>query len=137
MNTRTAQSFSWPKPETADFTKTPVKDWNSPQPLSAATHVGRRLLLASVPALAIIVGSAWVVSNFAIINVMQAALSASGFIFLALALDARSGKSIALALTGICLPLLALLSFHVLPEFAIVAAAIIAAWMAALIFNRA
>jgi hypothetical protein len=88
-----------------------------------------------VSALAVIVGTSWAVSAFADISVLLAAISVAGFIFLALAIDSKSWMGFALATTGIALPALALLSFHVAGEFAILAAAILGGWIAAAIIN--
>jgi hypothetical protein len=63
-------------------------------------------------------------------------LWASGFIFLALAIDSEK-PAVGLQLaTGIALPVLALLSSRVAGEFAIIAAVVVAAWLAASILRR-
>ena len=86
---------------------------------------------ALVPALAIVVGTAWAITLPGLEQFLQASLWASGFVFLALAIDSEKPTIGWLLATGIALPVLALLSSFVTGEFAIVAAVIVAAWMAA------
>ncbi len=86
---------------------------------------------ALVPALAIVVGTAWAITLPGLEQFLQASLWASGFVFLALAIDSEKPTIGWLLATGIALPVLALLSSFVAGEFAIVAAVIVAAWMAA------
>ena len=105
-------------------------------PLRGAKHLVLRLLLAALPALALIVGSAWLVSVFEEPYVLQAAIWAAGFIFLALAMESGKPNVGALLATGLALPMLALLSARLAPEFAVLAAALIAVWIAAKILNR-
>ncbi len=91
---------------------------------------------ALVPALAIVVGAAWAITVPGVEQFLQASLWASGFVFLALAIDAEKPTIGLPVATGIALPVLALLSLHVAGEFAIVAAVIVAAWVAASILRR-
>lgn len=105
-------------------------------PLRRAKHLVLRLLLAALPALALVVGSAWLVSVFENPCVLQAAIWAAGFIFLALAMESGKTNVGALLATGLALPLLALLSARLAPEFAVLAAALMAVWIAAIILNR-
>ena len=91
---------------------------------------------ALVPALAIVVGAAWAITLPSLEQFLQASLWASGFVFLALAIDSEKPTIGSLLATGLALPLLALLSSHVAGEFAIVAAVIVAAWVAASILRR-
>jgi len=86
---------------------------------------------ALVPALAIVVGTAWAITLPGLEQFLQASLWASGFVFLALAIDSEKPTIGWLLATGIALPVIALLSSFVAGEFAIVAAVIVAAWMAA------
>jgi hypothetical protein len=99
--------------------------------LSAATN----LFLAVVPALAIIIGAAWLVSNPGLAVFLQAALWAGGFIFFGLAIDARSSHVVPLLATGLGLPALAMMSRNGLLELAIVAAAIVASWVGFAIYR--
>ncbi len=91
---------------------------------------------ALVPALAIVVGAAWAITLPSLEQFLQASLWASGFVFLALAIDSEKPTVGWLLATGIALPALALLSSHVAGEFAIVAAVIAAVWVAASILRR-
>lgn len=68
---------------------------------------------------------------------LHAILTASGFIFLALAIDAENPlKAWSLAATGIALPIFAGLSFAVTPSFTIAAAALVVLWITASILRR-
>ena len=89
-----------------------------------------------MPALALVVGAAWAITLPSLEQFLQASLWASGFVFLALAIDSEKPTVGGLLATGIALPALALLSSHVAGEFAIVAAVITAAWVAASILRR-
>ena len=91
---------------------------------------------AFVPALAIVVGAAWAITIPSLEQILEASLWASGFIFLALAVDSEKPSVAPLLVTGLALPVLALLSSRVAAEFAIVAAVVVAAWVAASILRR-
>ena len=135
MNTQSASSFNWSHSATAGNTsQRTTAERKTLEPLKVSTRHGNRVLLAVAPALALIVAVTWVVSTFEVINVLQAAIAVTGFIFLALAIDTRFPTALALAASGVALPALALLSFHVVPEFAILAAVILAGWLAAIIY---
>jgi hypothetical protein len=100
-------------------------------------RLAARALLAVAPALAILVGSAWLVNLPDAAIYLQATLGAGGFVFLALAVEAENPQAALLQLaTGIALPVLAWLSSREAVEIAIVAAALVAAWVAAGIFRR-
>jgi len=102
----------------------------------ATRTYGLRLLLAAVPALAIIAGTVWVVSDaLEPPRVLQALVWAAGFIFLALALDAGKRNTVAVLVTGLALPALAILSAFIATEFLIIATALIAAWVVAVILQ--
>ena len=104
--------------------------------LNGALHLATRAFLALVPALAIVVGTAWLVTVPDLVVYLQATLWASGFVFLALAIDSQkpvNGLSLA---TGVALPVLALLSSRVSVEIAIVAAVLVAGWTATAIWRR-
>jgi len=105
--------------------------------LNSATRLVSRAILALAPALALIVGAAWLVTMPDLVVYLQAALWTSGFLFFGLALDSEkttiSGLSLA---TGFALPLLAVWSDRVAIEVAVVAVALVAAWIAAAIFAR-
>ena len=108
----------------------------------SAMILNRALCLASkgftalVPALAIIIGSAWAIGTPDLEPFLQASLWAAGFIFLALAVDSEKSTIGPLLATGMALPILALLSSRVAGELAIVAAAVVATWVAVSILRR-
>jgi len=96
-----------------------------------------RTLLALLPAVAIGLGATWLINLPEHVVFLQAALWAAGFVFVGLALDSESVElSILNLATGIALPVLALLSSRVAIEFAVVAATLVAAWVAAGILRR-
>jgi len=101
--------------------------------LGHALWTGSKLLVASVAALAIIVGTAWANTNPGLEMYLQAITWASGFIFLALAIETDHPGFPWLLATGVALPSLALLSSRVAGEFLLVAAVLLAAWVAAAI----
>lgn len=137
MNTNTIRTnIEWPGLKTSDTTGQRIQAWNAAVPLHQATHFSTRLLQALLPALAIIVGSAWAIGTFETSIVLQALIWAAGFVFLAIAVEARKLNFAGLLLTGLALPVLAVLSSKVAVEFAIVAAALIAGWVATAIFKR-
>jgi hypothetical protein len=130
MNTNTMRpEIDW----SAGYTK---KRLAAAPSLHRAKHLVFRLLLAALPALALVVGSAWFVSAFEQPYVLQAAVWAAGFVFLALAMESRKPNVGALLATGLTLPALALLSARFAPEFAVLAVALVAAWIVAIVLKR-
>ena len=104
--------------------------------LNSALSQATKVFLALVPALAIVVAAAWLITAPGLVVYLQATLWASGFVFLGLAIDSeKPAPSLSLA-TGIALPVLAVLSSRVAVEIAIVAAVLVAAWVAAAIWRR-
>ena len=104
--------------------------------LNRALRLAAKGFTALVPALAIVVGTAWAISVPGLEQFLQASLWASGFVFLALAIDSEK-PTVGLPLaTGIALPVLALLSANVAAEFAVVAGFLVAAWVTAAILKR-
>ena len=95
-----------------------------------------RALVAAVPALAIVLAAVWLAASPAWAVYLQATLWASSCVCFGLAIDAGRRAAIAALLSGIALLLLTYLSASVDIEFAIVAAAITAAWIAAALFRR-
>jgi len=104
--------------------------------LNSALQLAARAFIAIVPALAIVVGAAWLVMQPDLVIYLQAALWTSGLVFLGLAIDSQKPTIFAGLATGIALPVLAWLSSTVAMELAIVAAAIVAVWVAAAIFRK-
>jgi hypothetical protein len=104
--------------------------------LNQAMWLAAKAFMAIVPALTIIVGSAWLITMPDLVVYLQATIWASGFLFLGLALDSQppfNGMHLA---TGIALPVLALLSSYVAVELAVIAVALVGVWLAAGIFRR-
>ena len=134
MNTNT---ITWATPKNATADTRTVASWQAREPLSGAIRFGARLLLAATPALAILVASAWAVATGSDSGILQAAIWASGFIFFALAIEAvESDYAALLFASGAALPVLALLSAFVAAEYALIAATVIAAWIATAILRR-
>jgi hypothetical protein len=104
--------------------------------LNLALHLATKTFLAVVPALALVVGAAWLVTVPDLVVYLQATLWASGFVFLGLAIDTQKPVNGLSLVTGIALPVLALLSSRLSVEIAIVAAALVAGWIAAAIWHR-
>ena len=104
--------------------------------LNSALSLATKVFLALVPALAIVVAATWLVTAPGLVVYLQATLWASGFVFMGLAIDSeKPAPGLSLA-TGIALPILAVLSSRVAVEIAIVAAALVAAWVATAIWRR-
>ena len=104
--------------------------------LNSALHLATKAFLALVPALAIVVGAAWLVTVPDLVVYLQATLWASGFVFMGLAIDSEGHEGGLSLVTGIALPVLAVLSSRISVEFAIVAAALVAGWIAVAIWRR-
>lgn len=121
---------------------TDLNERNTAANVNPVGHVNSALRLASnafialVPAVLIVVGAAWLITVPSLVVYLQATLWTSGIVFLGLALDSQK-STIALSIaTGLALPALAVLSSKLAIEFAVVAAALIAAWVAAAIWHR-
>jgi len=116
------------------------KDTDSLNPvgnLNSATRVVIRAIIALIPALALNVGAAWLVTMPDLVVYLQAALWTSGLVFFGLALESEKA-TIGLSLaTGFALPLLALLSSKVAVEISIIAVALVAVWISAAIWVTA
>jgi hypothetical protein len=104
--------------------------------LRGTLRLATRALLALAPALAVLVASAWLVDLPNAAVYLQALLGAGGFVFLALAVDSETPQTALLQLaTGIALPVLAWLSSREATEIALVAAALVAAWVTAAVWQ--
>ena len=121
----------------------PINTENSQIVLNPARQLQRILRLATktflavVPALAVIVGATWLVNQPGEVVYLQALIWALGFVFVGLAVEAESAEMALLHLaTGIALPVLAWLSAQVAIELVVVAATLVAAWVAAAILRR-
>jgi len=106
-------------------------------PLKSVLGLGAKAFLALVPALAVVVGTAWLVTVPDWVVYLQATTWAAGFVFLGLALESeRAETALLLSATGVALPVLAYLSSTLAVELAIVAATLVAAWIAAALLRR-
>jgi hypothetical protein len=138
MNTRTIKSaIEWSPGQTREHRILVNPGLHPGLTLRGAVRLATRALLALAPALAILVGSAWLVNQPDATVYLQALLGAGGFVFLALAVDSESPLTAGLQLaTGVALPVLAWLSSREALEIALVASALVAVWAAAAIFRR-
>jgi hypothetical protein len=113
------------------------KDLDPAGGLMAFSQLVRRLFIAAVPALAILVAAAWSSTDPQLEAYLHAGLWAAGFVYLALAVDSESRlDSLLLAASGLALPVLALLGSRLAGEFAIVAAAVVAVWVFGILMRR-
>ncbi len=104
--------------------------------LRAALCLATRALVALASALAILVGSAWLVDLPHAAVYLQASLGAGGFVFLALAVDSARPQTALLQLaTGIALPVLAWLSSREAVEIALLASPLVAVWITAAVWQ--
>jgi hypothetical protein len=109
---------------------------NSVGTVNRSLYLVAKGFTAIVPALALVVGIAWAITVPSLGQYLQASLWASGFVFLALAIDSEKPRVSLPIATGIALPVLALLSSYVAPEFALIAGLLVAAWVTASILKR-
>jgi hypothetical protein len=98
--------------------------------LSSSLQKAAKAAIATLAMSAILLAAAWVSEALASSGVAQAMIWASSFVFLALAVDSSYPRSLPLLGTGAVLGVLALLGSPDHPEFTILAAAVIAAWIA-------
>jgi hypothetical protein len=118
----------------------PNRETTNPAALADGVNHGMRLaakaFLAAVPALAIVVLATWLVTVPELVVYLQATLWASGFVFLGLAIESESPDNGLSLLTGIALPVLAVMSSRVAVEIAVIDSVIIAIWLAVAIWRR-
>lgn len=138
MNTNTIRStLAWPPIQTSSQSSGKTGSETFAATMRTAFFYSSRIVLADAPALAIIVAAAWAIGGEQSASVLQATLWTSGLVFLALAVEGAQTKHFAgLLLTGLALPVLALLSYHVAVEFAVVGATLIAAWVVVALLRR-
>ena len=126
-------SIEWSHIDTAEAGKT----LNPADSLNTFFQLATKIFIAAVPVLAIVIGAAWAMSIPNLDQYLQATLWASGFVFLALALETdEASTSLWFLASGLALPILALLASRVAGEFVIVAATLVAAWVAVAILRR-
>jgi len=109
---------------------------NPAKNIDSATRLVSRGFLALVPALVLIVGSAWLITIPSLVIFLHATIWTSGLVFFGLALDSNKATVALSIATGFALPALALLSSNVSLEFSVVAATIVAAWLAVAVWRR-
>ena len=138
MNTNTLRSaLAWSPIQTSGPTSSKTRSETFAATMRTAFLYSSRMVLADAPALAIIVTAAWAIGGEQSARVLQAFIWAAGFVFLALAVEgARTKLFVRLLLTGLALPVFALLSYHVAVEFAVVGATLIAVWVVAALLRR-
>lgn len=110
--------------------------------LEIVANLATRLAIALLPALAIVIGATLAVSSPTAELYLQVLLWTGGFLFYGRAFDAgRAHVAALLVATGIAVQALAWLSDRFAPELAVVAATLVAAWVAgtiaATVFRRA
>ena len=106
------------------------------QQTTALTQRLLRGLLAGASAMALLVAAIWAASDPSLATYLAVGIWGAGFVFFALAVDAGSRWSVPLVLSGMTLPALAVLGDHIAAEFSMLAAVIVAAWLAAWIYRR-
>jgi len=83
-----------------------------------------------------IAGAAWIVDNPALVLYLQTTLWTAGLLYLGVAIEAEKPATSTLALaTGMVLPALTFASQRSGPEWLIVAATLVAAWLAAAVYR--
>lgn len=96
-----------------------------------------RWTLAVSPGVAIMLAALWAASTPAVHDIYSAAVWATGFVFIALAVEAPMSRNLPLLVTGMALPVLGLLGSRIAMEFSILATLIVAVWFALWILRRA
>ena len=112
------------------------RTFDSTNSLNQVLSLATKAFMALVPAFAIIVGSAWLITLADLVIYLQVTLWTSGFVFLGLAIESEKPFVLPALATGIALPVLASMSSQIAVEWAIVAAALVAGWVAVAIFRR-
>jgi len=125
-------SIEWSNIDSRDKAELP----NPIASVNTALSLAGKAFIALVPAFAIVVGAAWLVAVPELVVYLQATLWASGFVFLGLAIESQKPAVFPALATGIALPVLAILSSKVAVEIAVIAAALVAVWVAVALFRR-
>ena len=97
---------------------------------SVATRQLVRASAVTLLVMAILVGALLGTQYLAATGIMEAMICAAGLVFLGLAVESSTPWFKPLLLTGLALPVLALLSFNQAIEFTVLAAVIVATWAA-------
>ncbi len=101
----------------------------------ASMHDVMALTWAGLSAIAIITLSVWA-AGMEINTYLSLSTWAMGFIFLGLAVDNYGRVALFQLVTGVAFLVLALLQNSVSPDFIIVSGALLATWVAVVLFNR-
>jgi hypothetical protein len=101
----------------------------------SASRVLMLILAATLPVAVITILTVWA-NNTGAQGFVSAAYWTTGFIFLAVMVDAADGHRLPLAASGLTVMVLAWMSSRIAPEFAVVAGFMVAAWLAAPIISR-
>jgi len=109
--------------------------WKQIQVMEISIREILALLAAVTMAAAVIMLSIWL-AGLEINNILAAVTSAAAFMFLGLATDSRRMTAALQAMTGIALLVLAWLQNTVSPDYIIVSGAVMAAWVAVVVFRR-
>lgn len=104
-------------------------------PMEIARQALRWSVAGSV-AMALTLVATWAAITPAVDQFLAAGLWASGFVFFALALEVGIRKIVPYVLTGLALPVLAVMGMELAAGFSILAAAVIAVWLAVWIGRR-
>ncbi|MDX1380328.1 MAG: hypothetical protein R3233_04365, partial [Xanthomonadales bacterium] len=114
--------------------KRTAADWRPSPPAVAAGLLAQARGLEIVAMLAIVIGAVLAVSTPGMEAYLQAVLWAGGFLFYGRAFDSeRPSVAALLVATGAAIQALAWMSDRMAPELAVVAATLVAAWVAAVI----
>ena len=96
-----------------------------------------RASVAMLPALAVLVLAVWAISRPDMLIYFRAVTWTAGFLSVGLAIDARTARGALMYLSfGAAMPTIAWLSARLGPEWLMLAAAAVAAWVAACIYRR-
>lgn len=95
---------------------------------STAKQQVLRASAATLVIMTILVGAIWGSQDPMASRLIEVMLWAGGFVFLALAVDSNTPRSIWLLATGVALPILALLGSGQAIEFTLIAAVLVAIW---------
>ena len=104
--------------------------------LRKAVRVAGQALLSLFTATGIVLCAAWMAQSPGLLVFLQTALWTSSFVFVGLAIDLQKPSNGLGLASGVLLFILTDLSADMAPEFAIAAAAVIAAWLAVAVWRR-
>lgn len=113
-----------------------IREFHPARRLKKVMCLSANLFLALVPAFAFITGAVWLVTEPQLVVYLQVALWGAGFVFLGMAIDAARPFNLLYALTGLSLPVLAMVSSRVAAETAILAVVVLAVWTSVAIWKR-